>query len=116
MKRLIKIEELFLFFLSVYLFYLTKYGWWWFPVLLLTPDIAMAGYTVNTRIGAVIYNIFHHRALGIGLYIAGALSGLSVLSLAGIILFAHSTLDRVFSFGLKYPDRFEHTHLSTPEE
>jgi hypothetical protein len=116
MSKLIRIEEVFLFFLSVYLFYLTGYTWWWFPVLLLAPDLAMAGYSVNTRVGAVIYNIFHHRALGIVLYISGSLAGISVLGLIGIILFAHSTLDRVFSFGLKYPDRFEHTHLSGREK
>jgi hypothetical protein len=115
MNKLIRIEEVFLFFLSVYMFYLTEYAWWWFPVLLLAPDLAMAGYTVSTRVGAVIYNIFHHRALGIGLYIAGSLAGISVLGLLGIILFAHSTLDRVFSFGLKYHDSFEHTHLNPPK-
>ena len=115
MNKLIRIEELFLFFLSIYLFYLTGHAWWWFPVLLLAPDFAMLGYTVNTRFGAFMYNIVHHRAIGISLYIAGALAGISILQLIGIILFAHSTLDRVFSFGLKYPDKFQHTHLSGPE-
>jgi hypothetical protein len=33
------------------------------------------------------------------------------LQLAGIILFTHSSMDRVFGYGLKYPDSFNNTHL-----
>jgi hypothetical protein len=45
------------------------------------------------------------------LYVLGALLSIRVLQLIGSILFAHSSLDRVFHFGLKYGDRFAHTHL-----
>jgi len=53
----------------------------------------------------------HHRALSVSLYILGGLLKAPVLQLIGVILMAHSSMDRVFRFGLKYPDRFEHTHL-----
>jgi hypothetical protein len=33
------------------------------------------------------------------------------LQLAGLILFGHSSMDRVMGYGLKYPDAFQHTHL-----
>jgi uncharacterized protein DUF4260 len=33
------------------------------------------------------------------------------LSLVGTILLGHSSLDRVFGYGLKYPDAFQNTHL-----
>jgi len=36
----------------------------------------------------------------------------SWMELAGIILFGHSSLDRVLGCGLKYPDSFHHPHLS----
>ena len=111
MKTLLRIEELFLFFLSILLFGQTGYSWWWFPLLLFVPDVAMTGYFVNTRIGAVVYNFVHHRAVAVLLYGAGFLAAVNVLQLAGIILFAHASLDRVCSFGLKFPDRFTHTHL-----
>ena len=72
----------------------------------------MIGYLINTRIGAVIYNIIHHRALSITLYIIGSIINLSIMQLIGIILFAHSSFDRVFNYGLKYKDNFKHTHLN----
>ena len=31
--------------------------------------------------------------------------------LGGLILFGHSSMDRILGYGLKYPDSFEHTHL-----
>ena len=113
MEHLLRIEEAFLFFLSVYLFSHLGYRWWLFPLLLLLPDLGMLGYAVNSRIGAYIYNFVHHRAVAVSLYMAGGLAGIAVLQLIGIILFAHSAIDRVFHYGLKYPDRFKHTHLDT---
>lgn len=112
MKVLLKIEELFLFILSVYLFSQLKYSWWWFPALILIPDVGMIGYLINTGIGAKVYNVVHHRAISISLYIAGSMLSSPIIQLIGIILFAHSTMDRIFNYGLKYPDKFKHTHLS----
>ena len=112
MKVLLKIEELFLFFLSIYLFSQLEYSWWWFPALILVPDIGMLGYLVNPGFGAAVYNVVHHRAVSIILYIAGSILMLPLVQLIGIILFAHSTIDRVFDYGLKYSDNFKHTHLS----
>ena len=59
MEHLLRLEEVFLFLLSVYLFSRLDYPWWLFPLL----------------------------------------------------LFGHSAMDRALHYGLKYPDRFEHTHL-----
>lgn len=112
MKALLKIEEVFLFFLSIFLFAKLEIAWWWFPVLLFTPDIGMVGYFFNNKIGAIIYDVIHHRAVSISIYVIGAMVFSQVIQLIGIILFAHSTLDRVFDFGLKYPDNFKHTHLT----
>jgi hypothetical protein len=52
-----------------------------------------------------------YAAVAVILYVLGALLSIRVLQLIGSILFAHSSLDRVFHFGLKYGDRFAHTHL-----
>ena len=112
MTLLLKIEELSFFFLAIFLFSRTGYAWWWFPLLLFVPDAGMAGYLLNTRIGALLYNFVHHRAVAIAVYTAGAFFGISLLELGGCILFAHASLDRVFNYGLKYPDRFTHTHLN----
>ncbi|WP_149276590.1 DUF4260 domain-containing protein [Pareuzebyella sediminis] len=111
MKALIKLEEAFLFLLGIYLFSLLPYSWWWFPALILTPDIGMVGYVSGNRIGAVTYNIFHHRGLGVLLYLAGSFFAQPILQLIGIILFSHSAMDRIFGYGLKYKKGFTHTHL-----
>jgi hypothetical protein len=41
----------------------------------------------------------------------GQLLAVPWLMLAGTILLGHSSLDRVFGYGLKYPDAFQNTHL-----
>ena len=111
MRTLLRIEEAFLFLLSVFLFSRIGYAWWWFPLLLFAPDVGMLGYLLNPKAGAYVYNFIHHRALAVALYVLGALLSIRALQLAGTILLAHSSLDRVFQFGLKYGDRFAHTHL-----
>lgn len=76
MKQLLRIEELSFFGLSILLFYRTGNSWWWFLLLLFIPDAGMAGYLINTKIGAVLYNVVHHRAVGVLLYGAGFMTGI----------------------------------------
>ncbi len=111
MKYLLKIEELFMFGLSIYAFTKLDYAWWWYLLLLFTPDLSMLGYLINPRVGAGTYNFVHLKALGITIYVAGAASANPPLQLVGLILFGHSSMDRVMGYGLKYPDSFQHTHL-----
>ncbi len=111
MKNLLKLEGLALFGLSIFLFGQLDYAWWWYPLLFFAPDLSMLGYLAGPRIGAVIYNLAHHHAVSLGLYVLGFLLGVPVLQLAGVILLGHSNLDRVLGYGLKHPDSFQNTHL-----
>ena len=111
MKNLLLLEDLGEFFLSLLLFYQMDLAWWLYPLCFLLPDLSMAGYAVNTRTGAVIYNIFHHKLLAIGIIILGYFSGNIYISFAGIILFGHAAFDRVLGYGLKLADSFHHTDL-----
>lgn len=111
MNNLIKLEEAALFILGIYLFSLLDYAWWWFPALLLIPDLSMVGYLAGNKIGAYLYNMFHHRALAIAVYLFGIYAGNQGVQLAGVILFAHSNMDRMFGYGLKYEKGFKFTHL-----
>ncbi len=111
MENLIKLEELGLFILTIYLFFKLEYPWWLYPLLLFAPDISILGYMKSEVTGAYIYNFLHHRGISILLYIAGVLTGQRVMALIGLILFAHSSLDRVFGYGLKHTTGFRHTHL-----
>ncbi|NUM43276.1 MAG: DUF4260 domain-containing protein [Anaerolineales bacterium] len=111
MKKILKLEEFFMFALSIFLFGQLDFAWWWYPLLLLAPDLSMIGYLVSPQMGAVTYNVVHHKGLGVSLYVLGTLLANPPLQLAGVILFGHSSMDRVFGYGLKFPDAFEHTHL-----
>lgn len=111
MKTLIQLEEAILFLFCLYLYTHLGYPWWLFPALLLVPDISMAGYLFNKELGATIYNIVHFRGLGLLLYLAATYLASPPLQLAGLIIFAHSTMDRAFGYGLKLKSGFKHTHL-----
>lgn len=111
MKLTLKIEELSMFILGIFAFNQLDFSWWWFLVLLLTPDIGMLGYLINSKIGAITYNIFHHKGIAIIIYLLGIYLQNEIVQLTGIILFSHSAFDRVMGYGLKYSDGFKHTHL-----
>ena len=113
MKTLLKLEEVAILILSVFLFSRLDFAWWWFPALLLLPDIGMMGYAVNPRIGAFTYNLLHHRLAASGVALYAMTYGNEYWKLAAIILFAHISLDRALGYGLKYTDSFSHTHLGT---
>jgi len=111
MKKIIQIEELGIFLFGIYLFALLPFAWWWFPLLLLVPDFSMLGYLLGNKAGAAAYNVFHHRAIALGLYMIGIYTGNSYLQLAGVIIFSHASMDRIFGYGLKYEQGFKFTHL-----
>lgn len=113
MKTSLKIEELAMFVFGIVLFSETNYAWWLFPLLLLTPDIGMLGYLINKRMGAFTYNLLHHKAIALAVLVLGYFLALNTVILAGIILFSHAAMDRIFGYGLKYPTGFKHTHLGT---
>jgi hypothetical protein len=58
-----------------------------------------------------MYNLAHHKGLALLVYLLGIGVASPVWQLAGIILFGHASMDRIFGYGLKYPDCFQHTHL-----
>ena len=111
MKTTLKIEELFMFLLGIYLFTKLDYSWWWYIGLILAPDLSMLGYLINPKLGAISYNLFHHKGIAILLYFIGIYFGNSYFQLIGIILFSHASMDRIFGYGLKYFDSFSNTHL-----
>lgn len=71
MKKIVPLESLGLLVLGIYLFSLLEYRWWWFLVLLLTPDFSMLGYLFGNKIGAFSYNVFHHQGIAILVYFTG---------------------------------------------
>jgi hypothetical protein len=110
-RNLIRLEELFLFLFSIFLFAQLDYASWWYLVLFFAPDIGMVGYVANPTVGSITYNLVHHRGVAVTSYAVGAFIGSPGLQLAGVIMLGHSSVDRVFGYGLKYSTSFKSTHL-----
>lgn len=111
MKNSLKIENFAQFMLAIALFSQMEIEWWWYLALFFAPDIGMLGYLINSKIGAVSYNLFHHKGIAILLYLIGWQLKAPLVEFSGLLLFGHSAFDRIFGYGLKYSDDFKHTHL-----
>lgn len=111
MKRIIQLEEAAMLGICIYALYFLKAEWWIYPLLLLGPDISMLGYITGSKTGAISYNLFHHKAIAIILFLIGFISQSYSLEITGLILFGHSSLDRMLGYGLKYFTGFQFTHL-----
>lgn len=113
MKNLLKTVELLMFLFSMFLFSKTEFAWWWYLVLILAPDVGMLGYLLNTKVGAITYNLFHHKGIAIAILAGSWIYQYPIMELVGIILFGHACMDRILGCELKYSDNFKHTHLGT---
>ncbi len=111
MQKVIKVEEVFMFVIAIWAYSQLHFSWWLFMVLILLPDIGMIGYLFNSKVGAITYNICHHKGLAIVIFLIGFYIHIPVIQLIGIILYGHASMDRIFGYGLKYFDNFKHTHL-----
>jgi len=113
MKKILLLEEAGQTALAVYALYTlhTGFSWWLWILLFLSPDISMLGYLVNTKAGAYTYNLFNHKLVAALVILTGLLLHEQTALLAGVLLYGHSSFDRMMGYGLKYPDSFKHTHL-----
>jgi hypothetical protein len=111
MKTTLKLEELAMLLLGIFVFTQLDFAWWWFLVLFFTPDFGMLGYLFGNKIGALIYNLFHHKGLAVVLWLWGFYFHNEVFQLIGVILFSHAAFDRILGYGLKYEKGFKFTHL-----
>ena len=111
MKNIIRLEEAAMLGLGIYGLYQFQVEWWYYLLLFAGPDISVIGYLAGNKTGAVCYNLFHHKAVAISIFMAGFMLASAPLQIAGIILFGHSSLDRMFGFGLKHFGGFKYTHL-----
>jgi hypothetical protein len=112
-QKRIKIEEVAITAVSIY--FLSKYNfglpiWLWIQ-LFFSPDLSLAGYLVNTRVGAFTYNLFHHRGVALAVMGTGFLMHRDILITGGLLLVARSSFDRMVGYGLKFTEDFKHTNL-----
>lgn len=95
------------------LFYHWSHGiWLQFALLFLLPDLSMLGYAVNIRVGAITYNLVHSYVGPLVLAAHSFGSNRPAIVSLSLIWIAHIGFDRMLGFGLKYPTRFNDTHLN----
>jgi hypothetical protein len=111
-RLILRVEALAVLVASVVAYKWMHGSWLVFAVLLLAPDLSLAGYAVNARVGAVAYNVLHTYVAPSLLALVGALSGANVMPVCCIWV-AHIAMDRALGLGLKFPLAFEYTHLGT---
>jgi hypothetical protein len=111
MKNILKLEEAMMFGLCIYALSLLHVSWWVYLLVLIAPDISMVGYAAGKTTGAVCYNLFHHKGIAVAIFVAGGILKNEWLQITGIILFGHSSMDRMFGYGLKLNQGFKYTHL-----
>lgn len=89
------------------------YSWQTFAIYFLAPDLSMLGYVFGARYGAALYNTVHSYVLPALIGTAGLALKQELALIVAIIWFAHIGFDRALGYGLKYPDAFRHSHLSS---
>jgi hypothetical protein len=85
-------------------------SWPLFLLLFLTPDLSIVGYLAGPRLGAALYNAAHSYVGASAALLVGMLRWEPLLA-AALIWTAHIGFDRMLGYGLKYPSRFQDTHL-----
>lgn len=111
MKNIIRLEEAAMLGLSIYVLGLLHAEWWWYLILFIVPDSSLLGYLGGNKAGAACYNLFHHKGVAIAFFMAGLLFPDLLIQGIGIVLFGHSSMDRMFGYGLKTNEGFKYTHL-----
>ena len=77
---------------------------------------AAGGDLAGTRPGARLYNLAHATLLPAVMLGAGYWQADRLAEALALVWLAHIGLDRLLGMGLKYSDRFTHTHLGDRPE
>lgn len=87
------------------------FAWWWLLALFLIFDLSMVGYVWGPRLGAWTYNAVHSFAVPGVLGVVAVLDGSRWAAFLALLWAFHIGVDRLLGYGLKFQDRFTHTHL-----
>jgi hypothetical protein len=87
------------------------FEWWWLLALFLAFDVSMLGYLGGPKLGAWTYNAVHSYLGPSALGVAALLDGARWTAFLALAWAFHIAVDRALGYGLKFCDRFSHTHL-----
>lgn len=110
-NAVLKIEYALIAAAAVFFYIKADFAWFWLIPMFFAYDLGMVGYAINSKIGAVTYNIAHSFIAPVLLLVAYAVEPKSWLLFIALTQLFHIGLDRFLGYGLKYGDSFTHTHL-----
>ena len=110
-RHLIRAEGIAVAAAAVVLFFYEGYPWWVLLVLALAPDLSAVGYVFGPRVGAASYDAVHTYVGPVVLGLAGVVWESDAATMIALVWLAHIGVDRAVGYGLKYPTRFDDTHL-----
>ncbi len=110
-RALLRVEGACIFGTTIWAYWRLGQSWWTFAGLLLLPDLGMAGYLLNTKAGAALYNTVHTETPPVLLLCAAWAQKNHIVAGVALCWLAHIGMDRMMCYGLKYGDGFGHTHL-----
>lgn len=113
MNIILRLENAALTVIALYAYHLFGFSWITFAIFILVPDLAMLGYLVSSKLGAICYNIAHSWVLASALLLSAHFLQNDTLMIAGLILAAHIGIDRAIGYGLKHYSGFKDTHLGS---
>ena len=87
------------------------FDWWWLLALFLVFDLSMVGYARSPRLGAWTYNAVHSYVAPALLGVVAVVDGARWTAFLALVWAFHIAVDRLLGYGLKFQDRFTHTHL-----
>jgi hypothetical protein len=106
-----RLEALAIFVASILIYLHLNFNFIVFIALLLVFDLSMAGYLVNNKAGAFVYNLGHSLLIPTIIFTAGFIADSRLLLGLSLIWLAHIGLDRSLGYGLKLSSGFNDTHL-----
>lgn len=115
-RRWLQAEGLVVLLAASALYHREGFGWGWFALGFMAPDLAMLAYLHGPRFGAAVYNAAHSYVAPVVLLLVSAVAAVDsgsrqVTAQAALIWFAHIGFCRATGFGLKYAHDFDVTHL-----
>ena len=111
-RPLLQLEGAAVLIVSLFFYHWCHGSWLQFALLILVPDLSMLGFAANVRVGAIAYNAVHTYVGPLVLAVYSFGSNRPAVVLLSLIWIAHIGFDRMLGFGLKYPTRFNDTHLN----
>lgn len=111
-KQIVHVEYALAFALTFFIYMQLHFPIWLFVALLFVPDLTMLGYTINKKIGAIVYNFGHTFIIPLLFALGSLFLSNDYLLLGSIIWIAHICMDRAIGAGLKYQkSSFTNTHI-----